>query len=102
MAIKIIVENIDFESPKTKDFEALLKSFNVDTEVKVDGKVKKLRKKSLLVLSKPNKNVYLSARNIQKTGVVLSSDMNTYNILNTSVILLTEDALADIENNLKD
>jgi ribosomal protein L4 len=44
----------------------------------------------------------LSARNIQKAGVVLSSDMNTYNILNTSVILLTEDALADIENNLKD
>jgi large subunit ribosomal protein L4 len=97
-----IIENIDFESPKTKDFEALLRSFNVDSEVKVDGKVKKLRKKSLLVLSKPNKNVYLSARNIQKAGVVLSSDMNTYNILNTSVILLTEDALADIENNLKD
>lgn len=86
----IVVENIAFDAPKTKDFVSLLKDFNIEG------------KKSLLVLSEPNKNVYLSARNIQKAGVVLSKDLNTYNILNTSAILLTEGALADIENNLKE
>ncbi len=88
-AIKI-VEDFTFDAPKTKSFIEFLKNFDAEG------------KKSLLVLSEPNKNVYLSARNVQKTGVVLFSDMNTYNILNTSCILLTEKALAEIENNLKD
>ncbi len=88
-AIKI-VEDFTFDAPKTKSFIEFLKNFDAEG------------KKSLLVLPEPNKNVYLSARNVQKTGVVLFSDMNTYNILNTSCILLTEKALAEIENNLKD
>ncbi len=86
----VIVENVAFDAPKTKDFVAMLKDFNIEG------------KKSLLILSEPNKNVYLSARNIQRTGVVLSSDLNTYNILNTSCLLLTEGALANIEETLKD
>ena len=84
----VIVENIKFDAPKTKDFVALMKDFNIEN------------KKSLLVLSKPEENVYLSARNIQNAQVVISSDLNTYRILNSSCLLITEDALADIENNL--
>ena len=84
----VIVENIKFDAPKTKDFVALMKDFNIEN------------KKSLLVLSKPGENVYLSARNIQNAQVVISSDLNTYRILNSSCLLITEDALADIENNL--
>ena len=86
----IVLENVSFEAPKTKDFMSMLKVFNISD------------KKSLLVLSEANKNVLLSARNIQNANVMVSSDVNTYNILNNSCILLTEDALTNIENNLKD
>ncbi|MBO4529322.1 MAG: 50S ribosomal protein L4 [Paludibacteraceae bacterium] len=86
----IVIENVSFDAPKTKDFVSLMKDFNIAD------------KKSLLILSEPNKNVYLSARNIQNAGVVLSSDLNTYRILDASCLLLTEGALANIENNLKD
>ena len=86
----VIVENVNFDAPKTKDFVALMKDFNIAD------------KKSILILSEPNKNVYLSARNIQNANVVLSSELNTYKILDAKCLLLTEGALANIENNLKD
>jgi large subunit ribosomal protein L4 len=53
-------------------------------------------------LSEPNKNVYLSARNLQNAKVITSSDVNTYAILDSACLLITEGALANIENNLKD
>jgi large subunit ribosomal protein L4 len=59
-------------------------------------------KKTLLILSEPNKNVYLSARNLQNAKVITSSDVNTYAILDSACLLITEGALANIENNLKD
>lgn len=86
----IVLENVAFDAPKTKDFMSMLKVFNISD------------KKSLLVLSEANKNVLLSARNIQNANVMVSSDVNTYAILNNSCILLTEGALTNIENNLKD
>jgi len=98
----VIVENFKFDAPKTKDFVSLLKNFNIETKEVKDKETKKVikPKKSLLVLSKPEENVYLSARNIQNAQVVISSDLNTYRILDSSCLLITEDALADIENNL--
>ena len=51
----------------------------------------------LLVLPKVNKNVYLSARNIQRAQVAIASDINTYGVLNAGVMVVTENALNAIE-----
>ena len=85
----MVVENLSFDEPKTKNYASLL-----------DG-LKASDKKSLLVLSEPNKNVYLSAKNIPDADVVISSELNTYRIMRAECLLFTEDALANIEKNLK-
>lgn len=81
----VIVEDFNIETPKTKDF------LNIAKNLKVDDK------KSLFVLSGPNKNVYLSARNLQGTKVTEASKLNTYNVLNADVIVVTEDSLKTID-----
>ena len=80
----VVVEDFTFDAPKTKNFTNLLKNLKSDD------------KKSVLVLAEANKNVYLSARNLEKSNVALSSEMNTYNIMDAGRILLTEKALAAI------
>lgn len=86
----IVLENVSFDAPKTKDFVSMMSGLKIAD------------KKTLLILSEPNKNVYLSARNLQNAKVITSSDVNTYAILNSACLLITEGALANIENNLKD
>ncbi|MFT4072266.1 MAG: 50S ribosomal protein L4 [Dysgonamonadaceae bacterium] len=81
----IVVEDLNFEAPKTKDFIALAKNLQVAD------------KKVLLVLSGQNKNVYLSARNLQRVNVVTASDINTYGLVNTGNVLLTESSVAEID-----
>ena len=85
----IIVENFAFEAPKTKEY------------VEMTNNLKISDKKSLIILAETNKNVYLSARNLQNSKVVTTSEINTYRILDAKVIVLTEDALGNIEKNLK-
>ena len=85
-AIKI-VENFDFEAPKTKEF------VNFAKNLQVEGK------KLLLVLPSQEKNVYLSARNIPNTQVITASDINTYAIMRSNAILITEGSL-DVINKL--
>ena len=80
----VIVEDFNLEAPKTKNYVAMLKNLKCDD------------KKSLLVLSEANKNVYLSARNIQKANVMVLSDLNTYSILDAKYMVLTEKAVADL------
>ncbi|MBP5259212.1 MAG: 50S ribosomal protein L4 [Paludibacteraceae bacterium] len=80
----VVVEDFTFDAPKTKNFTNLLKNLKSDD------------KKSVLVLAEANKNVYLSARNLEKSNVALSSEMNTYKIMDAGRILLTEKALAAI------
>ena len=84
-----ILENVTFEAPKTKNYIDLLKNLQVAD------------KKSLLVLSEPNKNVFLSARNLQIANVSIVSELNTYNILNANFLLLTEGSLAEIDKIFK-
>jgi len=79
-----IVEDFTFDAPKTKNFTTLLNNFNL------------AGKKSILVLSEPNKNVYLSARNLESSEVLISSELNTYKILDANNIVLTEKALAGL------
>ena len=81
----IVVEDFKFEAPKTKDF------LNVVKNLKVEGK------KLLLVLPETNKNVYLSARNLQRTEVILASTLNAYKVLNADVLVMTEKSLETID-----
>lgn len=81
-----VVEDFNFEAPKTKNFVDLLKNLNLSD------------KKTLLVVPANNKNVYLSARNIQGTHVVKASDLNTYDILNANNLILAEGSVKEIEN----
>ena len=80
----VVVEDFSFEAPKTKDFVALTKNLQVAD------------KKIVLVLSDQNKNVYLSARNLTNARVITLSDLNTYRVLDNKALVLTESALAAI------
>lgn len=81
-----VIDSINFEAPRTKDFVAFAKA------VKADGK------KLLLVLGQDNRNVYLSARNIPNTEVMRAADVNTYALLNAGAVVMTEEALNVINN----
>ncbi len=81
----VVVEDFNFDAPKTKDF------VNIAKNLKVDGK------KLLLVLPEVNKNVYLSARNLQGTEVMLASTINSYKVLNADVLVMTENSLKTID-----
>lgn len=81
----LVVDNIVFEAPRTKDF------------ITMTNNLKVADKKSLIVLSEQNKNVYLSARNLKNAEVVTVSELNTYKILNAKSLVLTEGSLAAIE-----
>jgi len=80
-----VLEDFNFEAPKTKNFVDLMKNLNMAD------------KKTLLVLGDANKNVYLSSRNLQGTKVVKASDLNTYDILNAENLILAESSVKVIE-----
>ena len=81
----IIVEDFTMDAPKTKEF------LNIAKNLKVEGK------KLLMVLPEANKNVYLSARNVQRSEVILASSLNTYKVLNADVLVVTENSLKTID-----
>ncbi|MEO9511971.1 MAG: 50S ribosomal protein L4 [Flavobacteriaceae bacterium] len=85
----VVVEDFNFEAPKTKDFKAFLTSLGIEN------------KKSLIVLGDSNNNVYLSSRNLERSEVITSSELSTYKIVNAGNVVLTESALEGIESNLK-
>ena len=84
----VVVEDFSFEAPKTKEF------VNFAKNIKVDGK------KVLLLLPEVNKNVYLSARNLQKAEVMTASALNAYKVLNADVLVVTEKSLQLIDDTL--
>ena len=77
----VVVEDFTMEAPKTKEF------VNIAKNLKVDGK------KALFVLSDVNKNVYLSARNLQSAYVTMANQVNAYRVLNADVLVVTENSL---------
>ena len=83
----LVVEDVNFDAPKTKQFVELQKNLNVEG------------KKLLLVLPSNNKNVYLSARNVQRVEVASVSALNTYKVMNANVLVVTEDALKLVNEN---
>ena len=83
-----IIEDFSFDKPKTKNYLQLLSNF------KLNGK------KTLLILNESNQNILLSARNLNKTNITTSSNLNTYQIMNAGNILMVESSIKVIENKL--
>ncbi len=84
-----IVEDFDFDAPKTKSFVEMTKKLQLSD------------KKLLLVLPSQNKNVYLSARNLKRVNIITASDINTYKIMDCANLVLTESSVAIIDNLFK-
>lgn len=80
-----VLENLEFDGPKTKSFISLLTSLSLGN------------KKTLFVLPENNKNVYLSSRNLPKTKVITVDDVNTYHVLDADNLVLCEGALSKLE-----
>ena len=83
----MIVEDINFQEPKTREMA------NIRQNLKVGDK------KLLLVLHEPNKNVYLSSRNLEGIKVVTSTELNTYDIMNASTIAFVESSIDSLHKN---
>ena len=81
----IVVEDFSFEAPKTKEFLNVVKNLNVAD------------KKVLLVVPEVNKNVYLSARNLQKAEVMTANTINAYKVLNADVVVVSEKSVQVID-----
>jgi large subunit ribosomal protein L4 len=76
----VIVEDIAMDTPKTKSFTDILSNLSV------------FGKKTLFVMPEYNDNVYMSYRNVTSVKGTLLSDMNTYDVVNADVLVLTESA----------
>lgn len=86
-AIKV-VEDFSLETPRTKEYVNFLKDFGLEN------------KRSLFILPEINDNIYLSSRNIQGAGLAEVSNLNTYEIMNNSMILLSEKSIEALSNQL--
>ena len=81
-----VVEDFTFEAPKTKEFLALTKNLNLDG------------KKLLVILPENDANIYLSARNLQKTNVTTVFDINTYKVLDAAHLVILESSVNAMNN----
>ncbi len=83
----VVIEDFQFEAPKTKNFINVLKGLGLED------------KKSVFVLAESNKNVYLSSRNLKRTKTLTSSELNTYTVMNAGKLVISESCLSQIESN---
>ncbi|PHR46042.1 MAG: 50S ribosomal protein L4 [Fluviicola sp.] len=81
----IIMDDFNFETPKTKEFRTILSNLKLENE------------KVLLVLGNNNDNVYLSAKNLQNTKVVPAELLSTYDVLNAKKVVIAKGAIEAIE-----
>ncbi|NGM62529.1 50S ribosomal protein L4 [Sphingobacterium sp. SGG-5] len=81
----LVLDEVNFDTVKTKNYVAFVNALNVADE------------KTLLVLPAYNNNVYLSSRNLKKAKVIAASDLNTYDVLNATKLLLTADSVKTLE-----
>ena len=80
----VVLEDLKFDAPKTKDFTAVLKTLGLED------------KKSLFVLGDSNNNVYLSSRNLKRAKTITNSGLSTYEVLNAGKVILLESSLEEI------
>ena len=85
----LIMEELTFKTPKTKDFTTILKNLNVVND------------KTLFVTSEKDQNTILSTRNLKNTKVITADKLNTYDILNSVKLIISESAVSQIENQFK-
>ena len=85
----LILEDFNFSNPKTSDYLNIIKAFGLET------------KKTLVVTSDINNNIYLSSRNLKNSKVVINSELNTYEITDANNIFILESAVEGIESTLK-
>ena len=80
----LVLDSFQFEAPKTKNMVAVL------------GALKAECKKTLIILPNANKNVYLSAKNLERVNVITASELNTYSIMNAKAVIMTEEAVTAV------
>ena len=85
----MVLEDFSFEGPKTKEFVAIQNNLKISD------------KKSLIVLSEANKNIYLSSRNLQNVEIVIASELSTYKIMRAQKIVLVESSVIKVEELFK-
>jgi len=81
----LIIEDFNMDAPKTKMFSSMLENLKISD------------KKSLVVVSEQNKNIYLSSRNLKGAEVITADNLNTYQIMKASSIVITEKSVGVIE-----
>lgn len=84
----LVLEDLNFDAPKTKEFDEMLKSLQLNGH------------RVTLVTKEKNKNLFLSSRNIQKFKLVAVEDINTYDLLNCKKLILTEGSVTELANQL--
>lgn len=84
----MVVEDFDFDSPKTKELVSILSSLNVNG------------KKTLLLTAGSREKVYLSGRNVPKLNILQASNASTYDLVNNQLVLLQKSAVEEIQNSL--
>ena len=85
----LILEDFNLSNPNTSDYLNIIKSFGLEA------------KKTLVVTSEINNNIYLTSRNLKNSKVVINSELNTYEITDANKILILESAVEGIESTLK-
>ena len=79
----VVLENLEFDAPKTKEAVAMLKAFNAN--------------KTLIITAETNENVFKSARNIEGVAVMPVNNINVYDLLKYTKVIMTEAAVRKIE-----
>lgn len=82
----MVVDDFDFDSPKTKELVGILKSLNVDG------------KKTLLLTAGTREKVYLSGRNVPKLNIIQAANASTYDLVNNQLLLVQKSAVEEIQN----
>ena len=83
----VVLEDFKMETPRTKEFVQVQKNLQIAD------------KKSLFVFAEPNDNLYLSSRNLQKIKTVTLSGLNTYNIMDATVLVFSESSINVLQQN---
>ena len=83
VADMVVLEDLTFEAPKTKEAVKMLNAFEA--------------KKTLIITAEVNENVYKSARNIEGVQTALVNTLNVYDILNHDTFVITTDAVKKVE-----
>ncbi len=81
----MVVEDFAFDAPKTKAYIQILKNLNL------------IDPKTLVLVNDTNNNVYISSRNVKRSKVIRTQDVNTYDVLNASNLIICENSLPILE-----